>query len=122
MPGGCSLNKCLDDRVYDATMIQRWMGVRRATKGIEVLIRDRLQHCLLGAQPGLVCAVVTARTEPPVLLRVSKDDVSTRVYVADLETGVNVASSAESCGSAELGMAFKALAESELVDDSEAAS
>ena len=122
IPGGFSLKKSLDDQVYDATMIQRLIGVRRATKGIEVLIRGRLRHFLLGPQSGLACAVVTARAEPPVLLCVAKDDVSTRVYVADLETDANVASSAESCDSAELGMVFKALAESELVDDSKAAS
>ena len=44
MPGGFSLKKCIEDQVYDATMIQRWMGVRRAIKGIEVMIRDLLQH------------------------------------------------------------------------------
>ena len=59
-------------------MIQRWMGVRRAIKGIEVMIRDRLWHCELGAQSGLVCAVVTARAEPPVLLCVVKGDVPAR--------------------------------------------
>ena len=98
------------------------MGIRRATKGIEVVIWDRLQHCELGAQSGLVCAVVTARAEPPVFLCVVKDEVSSRVYVADLETGVNVASSAEACASLELGNTFKALAQSGLVDDSKEAS
>ena len=42
--GWISLKKCIEDHVYDATMIQRWMGIRRATKGIEVMIRDLLQH------------------------------------------------------------------------------
>ena len=53
---------------------------------------------------------------------VVKDEVSSRVYVADFETGVNIASSAEACASLELGMAFKALAQSELVDGSKEAS
>ena len=35
IPGGFSVKKCLDGQKHDAQTIQRWMGVRRPSKGIQ---------------------------------------------------------------------------------------
>ena len=121
IPGGFSVKKCLHGQKHDAQTIQRWMGVRRPSKGIEVLVRDRLTHHAIGASSALVCSLVTVHDQPPVILCVAREQKHSRVFVADLETGA-IASGAETINPVELGAAFSTLAETGLVDDGNAAS
>ena len=88
IPRGFSVKKCLHGQKHDAQTIQRWMGVRRPSKGIEVLVRDRLTHHATGASSALVCSLVTVHDQPPVILCVAREQKHSRVFVADLETGV----------------------------------
>ena len=59
IPGGFLVKKCPDGQKHDAQMTQRWMGVRRPSKGIEVLVRDRLTHHAIEAPSALVSAPLT---------------------------------------------------------------